>query len=139
MVWTPILVLDRLEDAYRVLRDLPGGHKKAIRTVWPETKQPTLIELIETQEIVMRDVRVRPRPTARRISQMEQAIAWPELIGDPEIANVLRLKCMWEVNGGVWARRLERRKIDPDWFVRAWQRGFSIVAAELNRQAVPVG
>jgi len=146
--WTQIHVLDRLEDAYRVLAMQPGTKGRTSSTVWPATAVEKMaildmIELMGTGELEQRAEeknRVRLQPTSLQISQMEQALAWPfQFLADwPELAKAIQLRSMWAAMGVDIRKRCERRGIAHDEFNRQWQAALSIITGALTARKVPV-
>jgi hypothetical protein len=147
-VWTQIHVLDRLEEAYRVLAMQPGVKGRSSSTVWPAMAVEKMgifdmIELMGTGELEQRAEeknRVRLQPTSLQISLMEQALTWPfQFLNDrPELAKAIQLRSMWTAMGADIRKRCERRGLYHDEFNRQWQAALSIITGTLLARKVPV-
>lgn len=146
--WSQIHILDRLEEAYRVLASQPGGGKARSSSVWPVMEQQKLtfkdlIEMTETGELEQREAdrnRVRLAPTSLQVSLMEQALAWPfEHLSDrPALARAIQLRAMWASMGADIRKRCERRGMDHDQFNADWQKALAVITGALIARKVPV-
>ncbi len=145
--WNQIHVLNRLEEAFRILSYTPGAGRRS-STVWPAMQAQKLaildmIELMGTGELEAREEaqnRVRLAPTTAEISRMEEALGWPFqfLRAEPSLAQAIQLRAMWAAMGANIRKRCERRKLSHDQFNLDWQRALALITGTLIAGRAPV-
>ena len=84
--YTPIIVVDRFQDAADVLRQLPEVRAQGYFSVWPRIA-PEFSDLVGRKPDRMR----RPPPSARAISNMEETMFWTVGL-DPKDAKIIWLR-----------------------------------------------
>lgn len=147
--WTPVHVLDRLEEAFLVLANQPAaGGPKQYGNGMPTVVQERLtnkdwIDLYESGELdkIHEDRnRVRIPATAAQVTRMEQALRWPfEYLGDqPALARSLSQRALWSALKFDIRRRCEHLGIRHAEFSLFWQEGLRVVTTMLVVRKVPV-
>lgn len=140
--WTPVYVLDRLEEAYAVLANQPAtSGPKQYGNGMPTVVQERLtnkdwIDLYETGELdKMHEDRNRVRipATAAQVTRMEQALRWPfEYLSErPHAARALSQRALWAALKLDIRRRCEALGIQHSEFNAFWQAGLQEVTAML--------
>jgi hypothetical protein len=146
--WTPLFVMERLEEAFRTLRKLPihAGPRGYVNSMPHHPyDRADLNAQLETQELE-RTARLRNRarisPSPAEIARMEEALRWPAAylsgVEFHHLARAVNLGAMWaaaKVNVAKGLRRIKatRRVFDA----RRWQ-GLLIITRELIRRCVPI-
>lgn len=147
--WTPVHVLDRLEEAFLVLANQPAAAgPKQYGNGMPTVVQERLtnkdwIDLYESGELDQMHEdrnRVRIPATAAQVTRMEQALRWPfEYLADmPHCARALSQRALWAALKYDIRRRCEALGIRHAEFNLLWQDGLRIVTATLIARKVPV-
>jgi len=142
--WTVVHVMDRMDEAFEVLRLIPmatrpRGFANSMPTYAYERSD--LIAQVETGELerMMRlQNRVRLSPSAAEISRMGAALAWPMLyLKDfPEVSRAVLLSSLWAATGQDAGRRLRALKINRRAFNRRKVHGLGLIAMALIRDKV---
>lgn len=145
--WTPVHVLDRLEEAYAVLARMPMSiWPKGYKSLMPAYaySYEDLVGQAETGELerLTRErnhYRVRGA-TAAEVARMEQALGWAgEYLADvPEVARDLQLAAQWAAAKRDVKKLCQKRKIDRQALLRNKIKGMNIIAVRLVQAAVPV-
>jgi len=147
--WTPVHVLDRLEEAFLVLANQPAAAgPKQYGNGMPTVVQERLtnkdwIDLYQSGEIdkLHEDRnRVRIPATAAQVTRMEQALRWPfEYLADrPDVARSLSQRALWAALKFDIRRRCLALGIDHASFNQQWQAGLRVVTTTLIARKVPV-
>lgn len=147
--WSPVHVLDRLEEAFLVLANQPAASgPKQYGNGMPTVVQERLtnkdwIDLYESGELdKMHEDRNRVRipATAAQVTRMEQALRWPfEHLGDrPDLARALSRRALWAALKLDARRRCEHFGIAHKTFNLFWQEGLCIVTEQLLVRKVPI-
>lgn len=147
--WTPVYVLDRLEEAYVVLANQPAASgPKQYGNGMPTVVRERLtnkdwIDLYETGELdKMHEDRNRVRipATAAQVTRMEQALRWPfEYLGDqPTLARALSRRALWAALKLDIRRRCEALGLPHPQFNLSWQEGLRAVTGALLARKIPV-
>ena len=147
--WTQIHVLDRLEEAYRVLAGMPvvAGPKQygnGMPTVVQERMtNKDWIDLYESGEIDQMQEdrnRVRLAATSAEVTRMSQALDWPaEYLKDrPELARAISLRALWAMMRADIRKQCRRRGLDHETFNCEWQLALNLITARLIARRVPV-
>lgn len=147
--WTPIHVLDRLEEAYLVLANQPAvGGPKQYGNGMPTVVQERLtnkdwIDLYHSGELeTMHEDRNRVRipATAAQVTRMEQALRWSfEYLGnEPALARALSQRALWAALKFDIRRRCADLCILHGEFNLLWQEGLRVVTATLVARHIPV-
>lgn len=146
-MWTPVHVLDRLEEAFEILARLPMATRpKGYQSLMPTYayEHGDLVAQIETGELerltkMRNQYRVRGA-TAAEVARMEQALAWASayLAGAPEVARAVQLGALWAALRLDAGKVLRERRINPRTFNRRKIHGMNVIATELTRRRVPV-
>lgn len=140
--WTRDAVMDRLQEAARTLRNLPGAgcFPGGNRAAWPPVVQDMLEALqgsIGDDDFTDRRRslensrnRVRSRPTPQAISRLDETLAWLAWIPDRRHVRVL-----WARATGIKTGRLARElQVNRD-TVRVWGRyALDRIVQALNNQ-----
>jgi hypothetical protein len=133
--YTPTIVIERLEDAANVLRRLPPVKVQGYFSVWPTIK-PEFSDLVGRMPAPMK----RPPPSAKAISNMEEALDWT--IGlDPLDAKTVWLRAgrkRWkEICRTVG---LEREAAQNHWlyaiYTITWRLNGKVISKNLSRTQV---
>jgi hypothetical protein len=146
--WSFVHVMERSEEAFRVLVRLPiatrpRGYVNSMPL--PVSDRADLDAQLETHEIdrlAQLHNRVRISPTPAEIGRMEEALSWPaQHLSGPEFHHVARAVNL----GGLWAafdadidERLKRLKVTRRAFNARRLQGLRIITRELIRQRVPI-
>ncbi|WP_424931912.1 DUF6362 family protein [Amaricoccus macauensis] len=123
--WTRDMVEERVEEAARVLRKLPGLRSQGTFSSWPDI-------LRSPREIAFGDpkpMKVLPSPQA--ISRMEETITWNRFL-ERDDAHL-----MWERADGVsWKELCHRYGISRPTAHRRYAYALSVIAWRLNGREV---
>jgi len=129
LIWTPIMVENRLAEAADVLRRLPNAGVQGFASTWP----PYVREYWETygtDEITLR----RPPPSAASITRMDEALPWLRLV-DPADAQIIWLRA----NGDPWKAICWKAGMSRATAHQHWMFGLCVIAWKLNGKALPRG
>lgn len=152
--WTMIHVLDRLEEAFRIISMMPAATGPQIYgSAWPNYNPMTQGELKAIRNEIYQlggqsalsaweseQNRVRLQPSSAQVSRMEQASRWPfEFLRDkPELARAISFRAMWSAMRVDIRKHCQRKGIDHETFNQQWQQGLNIITATLITRHVPV-
>jgi len=146
--WTLVHVMDRLEEAFRVLSRLPlptrpkGYLNSMPRYLYDQGDLNSQAETYELERMAKVRNRVRLPPSPAEIERMEQALRWPSLyLAGAEFQHVARAVNL----GSLWAafdtdidQALKRIKVARRTFNARKLQGLRIITIELIRRGVPV-
>lgn len=146
--WTLPHVMDRLEEAFRVLSRLPlptrpkGYINSMPRYLYDQGDLNSQAETYELERMAKVRNRVRLPPSPAEIERMEQALRWPALfLSGPEfhhVARAVNLSALWAAFDTDVDAALKRLKIRRRTFNARNLQGLKIIAIELIRRRVPV-
>ncbi len=146
--WSLVHVMDRMEEAFRVLSRLPlptrpKGYINSMPIYLHD--QGDLNSQLETYELErMAKIRNRVRlpPSPAEIERMEQALGWPAAYLSAaefhHVARAVNLGSLWAAFDVDVAKALKRLKITRRTFNARKLQGLRIIAIELIRRRVPV-
>jgi hypothetical protein len=146
--WTLIHVMERMEEAFRVLARLPlatrprGYVNSMPNYLYDRADLNSQLETHELERMARIRNRVRIPPSPSEIERMEQALRWPSLyLSGAEFHHVARATNL----GSLWAafdvdidKAVKRLKITRRMFNARKLQGLRIIAIELIRRRVPV-
>lgn len=146
--WTFVVVMDRLEEAFRTLRRLPiatrpRGYVNSMPFyVYDRGDLNAQLETYELERLARLRNRVRIPPSPAEIARMEEALRWPALfLSGAEyhhVARAVNLGCLWAAADTDVDKALRRIKLTPRTFNARKLQGLRIIARELIRRRVPV-
>jgi hypothetical protein len=146
--WSFVHVMERLEEAFRVLTRLPiatrpRGYVNSMPfPIYDRADLHAQLETYELEQMAKLRNRVRIPPTPAEIGRMEEALRWPTLyLSGPEfhhVARAVNLGCLWAAFDADVDQRLKRLKITRRAFNARKLQGLRIITRELIRQRVPV-
>jgi hypothetical protein len=146
--WSLVHVMDRMEEAFRVLSRLPlptrpKGYINSMPIYLHD--QGDLNSQFETYELErMAKIRNRVRlpPSPAEIERMEQALGWPAAYLSAaefhHVARAVNLGSLWAAFDVDVDKTLKRLKITRRTFNARKLQGLRIIAIELIRRRVPV-
>lgn len=145
--WTPVHVLDRLEEAYETLGRLPMNTRpKGYKSLMPAYAYDhgDLVGQAETGELerlarTRNNYRLRGA-TAAEVARMEEALGWAAayLADMPEVARAVQLGALWAALRVDAGKALRKRGINARTFNRRKIHGMNVIAAALAQAKVPV-
>jgi len=146
--WTLIHVMDRMEEAFRILARLPlptrpKGYINSMPIyLYDRGDLNSQAETYELERMAKLRNRVRLPPSPAEIERMEQALHWPAayLSGAEfhHVARAINLGSLWAAFDVDIDRALKRIKITRRTFNARKLQGLRIIAIELIRRRVPV-
>jgi hypothetical protein len=146
--WTFVHVMERLEEAFRILRRLPvstrpRGYVNSMPFyLYDRGDLNAQLETYELERLARMRNRVRIPPSPAEIARMEEALRWPALfLSGAEfhhVARAVNLGCLWAAVDADVARGLRRIKLTRRTFNARKLQGLRIIARELIRRHVPV-
>lgn len=146
--WTLIHVMDRLEEAFRVLSRLPlptrpkGYINSMPRYLYDQGDLNSQAETYELERMAKIRNRVRLPPSPAEIERTEQALRWPSLyLSGPEfhhVARAVNLGALWAAFDTDVDAALKRLNITRRTFNARNLQGLRIITTELIRRRVPV-
>jgi hypothetical protein len=146
--WTLIAVMDRMEEAFRILMRLPvatrpRGHINSMPFyVYDQSDLNGQVETYELERMARLRNRVRIPPSPAEIARMEEALHWPiAYLSGPEfhhVARAVNLGSLWAAFDADVDARVKRLKITRRAFNARKLQGLRIIARELVRNRVPV-
>jgi hypothetical protein len=146
--WTLIHVMDRMEEAFRILARLPlptrpKGYINSMPIyLYDRGDLNSQAETYELERMAKMRNRVRLPPSPAEIARMEQALRWPSLyLAGREfhhVARAVNLGSLWAAFDTDVDRALQRIKITRRTFNARKLQGLRIIAIELIRRRVPV-
>jgi hypothetical protein len=146
--WTFLHVMERMEEAFRVLGRLPmatrpRGYINSM-PVYPYDRGDlnSQLETCELERMAKQRNRVRIPPTPAEIGRMEEALHWPiEFLAGNEfqhLARAVNLSCLWTAVDADVDRGLRRIKLTRRTFNARKLQALRIIARELVRGRVPI-
>jgi hypothetical protein len=146
--WSLLHVMERLEEAFRVLARLPvatrprGYVNSMPYYTYDRGDLNAQMETHELERMAHLRNRVRMPPSPAEIARMEEALRWASAyLAGPEFQHVARAVNL----GSLWAAfdtdidaRLKRMKITRRTFNARKLQGLRIIARELIRRRVPI-
>ncbi len=146
--WSLIHVMDRLEEAFRILARLPiatrprGYINSMPFPVYDRGDLNAQLETYELERMAQLRNRVRIPPSPAEIARMEEALHWPTtyLSGAEfhHVARAVNLGSLWAAFDTDIDKALKRMKITRRAFNARKLQGLRIIARELLRRRVPV-
>jgi hypothetical protein len=146
--WTFLVVMERMEEAFRVLGRLPmatrpRGYINSMPIyLYDRGDLNSQLETYELERMAKLRNRVRIPPTPAEIGRMEEALHWPSLfLSGNEFHNLARavnLGCLWAAVDADVERGLRRIKLTRRDFNARKVQGLRIIARELVRRRVPI-
>jgi hypothetical protein len=146
--WSFLHVMERLEEAFRILARLPTaiGPRGYINSMpiylYDRGDLNAQMETYELDRMARLRNRVRIPPTPAEIARMEEALRWPTLfLSSAEfhhVARAVNLSSLWAAFDANVDERLKRLKITRRTFNARKLQGLRIIAGELVRRRVPV-
>ncbi len=146
--WTFVHVMERLEEAFRMLRRLPlptrpRGYVNSMPFyLYDRGDLNAQLETFELERLARMRNRVRIPPSPAEIARMEEALRWPALfLSGPEfhhVARAVNLGCLWAAVDADVGKGLRRIKLTRRTFNARKLQGLRIIARELIRRRVPV-
>jgi hypothetical protein len=146
--WTVLHVMERLEQAFRTLSQLPiatrprGYINSMPFYVYDRGDLNAQMETYELERMARLRNRVRIPPSPAEIARMEEALRWPILyLAGAEfhhVARAVNLGSLWVAFDSDVDERLKLLKITPRTFNARKMQGLQIIARELVRRRVPV-
>ena len=146
--WSLIHVMERLEEAFRVLARLPiatrpRGYVNSMPFyVYDRGDLNAQLETCELENMARLRNRVRIPPSPGEIERMEEALRWPmAYLSGAEfhhVARAVNLGSLWAAFDADIDARLKRLRITRRTFNARKLQGLRIIARELVRLRVPV-
>ena len=146
--WSFLHVMERLEEAFRILARLPTaiGPRGYINSMpvylYDRGDLNAQMETYELDRMARQRNRVRIPPSPAEIARMEEALRWPTLfLSGAEfhhVARAVNLGSLWAAFDANVDERLKRLKITRRTFNARKLQGLRIIAGELVRRRVPV-
>lgn len=146
--WSFLHVMERMEEAFRVLGRLPmatrpRGYVNSMPIyTYDRGDLNSQLETSELERMAKLRNRVRIPPTPAEIGRMEEALHWPaEFLSGPEydrLARAVNLGCLWAAVDADVDRGLRRIKVTRRTFNARKLQGLRIIARELVRRRVPI-
>jgi hypothetical protein len=146
--WSVVVVMERLEEAFRTLARLPiatrprGYINSMPFYVYDRGDLNGQMETYELERMARLRNRVRIPPSPAEIARMEEALRWPALyLADAEfhhVARAVNLGSLWSAFDADIDTGLKRLKITRRVFIARKLQGLRIIARELVRHRVPV-
>src|SRR6185312_14959586 len=146
--WSFIHVMDRLEEAFRILRRLPistrpRGYVTSMPFhVYDRADLNAQLETYELERLARLRNRVRIPPSPAEIARMEEALRWPaQFLSGAEyhhVARAVNLGCLWAAADTDIDKALRRIKLTQRTFNARKLQGLRIIARELIRRRVSV-
>ncbi len=146
--WSLIHVMERMEEAFRILARLPmatrpRGYVNSMPTyLYDRADLNAQLETHELERMAQLRNRVRIPPSPAEIARMEEALRWPSLyLSGAEFHHVARAVNL----GSLWAafdvdvdKRLKPLKTTRRTFNARKLQGLQIITLELVRRRVPI-
>ena len=146
--WSFVHVMDRMEEAFRVLSRLPlptrpRGYINSMPIyLYDQGDLNSQAETYELERLARLRNRVRIPPSPAEIARMEEALRWPSLyLAGAEfhhVARAVNLGALWAAFEVDAAKALKRFKIAPRVFNARKLQGLRLIAGELVRHRVAV-
>jgi hypothetical protein len=146
--WSFIHVMERLEEAFRILSRLPmstrpRGHINSMPFyLYDRADLNSQLETHELERMARLRNHVRIPPSPAEVARMEEALHWPTayLSGGEfhHIARAVNLGALWAAVDADIDRGLRRIKLTGRVFNARKLQGLRIIAQELIRRRVPI-
>ena len=146
--WSFIYVMERLEEAFRILGRLPmpmrpRGYVNSMPFyAYDRADLNSQLETYELERMARLRNRVRIPPSPAEIARMEEAIRWPTayLSGSEfhHVARAVNLGALWAAVDADVDRGLRRIKLTRRVFNVRKLQGLRIITQELIRRRVPI-
>jgi hypothetical protein len=146
--WSVLFVMERLEEAFRILGRLPvatrprGYVNSMPYYAYDRGDLNAQMETYELERMANLRNRVRIPPSPAEVARMEEALHWPTAyLGGPEFQHVARavnLGSLWAAFDIDISSRLKRLKITRRAFNARKLQGLRIITRELIRRRVPI-
>ncbi len=146
--WSLVHVMERLEEAFRVLARLPiptrprGYINSMPFYLYDRGDLNAQLETHELERLAKVRNRVRIPPSPSEVARMEEALRWPTLyLSGPEfhhVARAVNLGSLWSALDADVDGHLKRMKITRRTFNARKLQGLRIITRELIRGRVPV-
>ena len=146
--WTFLHVMERMEEAFRVLGRLPmatrpRGYINSMPIYrYDRGDLNSQLETCELERMAQLRNRVRIPPTPAEIGRMEEALHWPtQFLSGAEfhhLARAVNLSCLWTAVDADIARGLRRIKLTRRTFNARKLQALRIIARELVHRRVPI-
>jgi hypothetical protein len=146
--WSFIVVMDRMEEAFRTLGRLPmatrpRGYVNSMPIyLYDRGDLNSQLETYELEQMARLRNRVRIPPSPAEIARMEEALYWPvSFLSSAEyhhLARAVNLAALWAAVDADVDKRLQRIKLTRRTFNARKLHGARIIERELVRRRVPV-
>ncbi len=146
--WSLIHVMERLEEAFRILARLPlptrpRGYINSMPIyLYDRGDLNSQIETYELERMARLRNRVRIPPSPAEIARMEQALHWPSAylsgLEFEHVARAVNLGSLWAAFDVDINKAVKRIKVTRRTFNARKLQGLRIIATELIRRRVPV-
>jgi hypothetical protein len=146
--WSLVYVMERLEEAFRILGRLPmptrprGYINSMPFYLYDRADLNSQLETHDLERMSRLRNRVRIPPSPAEIARMEEALRWPTAyLSGPEfhhIARAVNLDALWAAVDADVDRGLQRIKLTPRSFNARKLQGLRIITQELIRRRVPI-
>lgn len=146
--WSFIHVMERMEEAFRILRRLPmpmrpRGYVNSMPVyLYDRGDLNAQLETYELERMARLRNRVRIPPTPAEIGRMEEALHWPAaFLSGAEyhhLARAVNLGALWVAVDADIGRALRRIKLPRRAFNARKLQGLRIIERELIRRRVPI-
>ena len=146
--WSFLYVMERMEEAFRVLGRLPmatrpRGYVNSMPIyLYDRGDLNSQLETYELERMAKLRNRVRIPPSPAEIDRMEEALRWPAVLlaGNEfhHLARAVNLGCLWAAVDADVDRGLRRIKLTRRTFNARRLQGLRIIARELVRRRVPI-
>ncbi len=146
--WSLIHVMERMEEAFRILARMPtatrprGYINSMPFYVYDRGDLNAQMETRELERLAKVRNRVRLPPSPAEIGRMEEALRWPAAyLAGPEfhhVARAVNLGSLWAAFDTDVDKALKRMKITRRTFNARKLQGLQIIARELVRRRVPI-
>jgi hypothetical protein len=146
--WSLVHVMERMEEAFRILARLPvpTGPRGYINSMpiylYDRGDLNAQMETYELERMTQLRNRVRIPPSPAEIARMEEALRWPTLfLSGAEfhhVARAVNLGSLWAAFDANVDERVKRLKITRRAFNARKLQGLRIIAGELVRRRAPV-
>lgn len=146
--WSVVHVMERMEEAFRILArlPLPTGPRGYVNSMpiylYDRGDLNAQMETHELERMAQLRNRVRIPPSPAEIARMEEALRWPTLFLTGaefhHVARAVNLDSLWAAFDANVDERVKRLKITRRAFNARKLQGLRIIAGELVRRRVPV-
>jgi hypothetical protein len=146
--WSFLHVMERLEEAFRILARLPmpsrpRGYLNSMPVyLYDRGDLNSQLETFELERMAKQRNRVRLPPSPAEIARMEEALRWPSLFlagrEFEHVARAVNLGSLWAAFDRDIDKALKPWKITRRTFNARRLQGLRIIAMELIRRRVPV-